>query len=138
MRKDDQIFYVGLKAFVEKDGKLLILQDQDGLWELPGGKIEVGENIPTTLNREIREELGGNVEIEMGPTTFYAWIRKPDPNRDFLLFLVGFPCVWKGGEIILSPEHKNFHWITKEEIENTNFENTYKQAIQRYFESYSR
>jgi 8-oxo-dGTP diphosphatase len=38
--------------------------DLAGRWELPGGKVEPGEQPQDALRREIREELG--VEIELG------------------------------------------------------------------------
>jgi A/G-specific adenine glycosylase len=54
-------------AVIEKDGRVLLQERPPGgllagLWEFPGGKVERGESLKAALRREIREEVG--VEIE--------------------------------------------------------------------------
>jgi A/G-specific adenine glycosylase len=56
-------------AVICENDKILIAQRPlngmlGGLWEFPGGKQEAGETLPECLRREIREELG--LEIEVG------------------------------------------------------------------------
>lgn len=51
-----------------KDDKILISRRKEdamlgGLWEFPGGKSEEGETLEEALHREIREELGIEMEI---------------------------------------------------------------------------
>jgi len=55
-------------GLIFRAGKLLITQRHagshlGGLWEFPGGKIEPGETPEECLARELREELGVNVEV---------------------------------------------------------------------------
>jgi len=56
-------------GLVFREGKLLITQrrSQDhlgGLWEFPGGKRECDESDEACLSRELREELGIEVEVK--------------------------------------------------------------------------
>ena len=56
-------------ALIFHHGKLLITQRHadahlGGLWEFPGGKREPGETFEQCLVRELREELG--IEVEVG------------------------------------------------------------------------
>lgn len=55
---------ISMKALIVKDHKFLIVFDaNDGKWELPGGKVQFGEDPNKTLQREIKEELGVDVEV---------------------------------------------------------------------------
>jgi mutator protein MutT len=56
-------------GLIFRAGRVLLAQRRagdhlGGLWEFPGGKREAGESFPDALRRELREELG--IEVEVG------------------------------------------------------------------------
>jgi 8-oxo-dGTP diphosphatase len=53
---------------VVRDGTVLVAQrtrpaELAGRWELPGGRVEAGEQEPDAVVRELKEELGAEVEV---------------------------------------------------------------------------
>src|SRR5882762_7206284 len=66
---------VAVAVLIRSDGAALLAQRPEtkvysGYWEFPGGKIEPGEPVPEALRREVREELG--IEVERA----YPWITR--------------------------------------------------------------
>ncbi len=110
-----QRFEVSLKAFIVRDDKALFVREADsGYWELPGGRIDVGEEwLPhaAILDREIAEELGPDLNVAFGLATV-TWTRQR-PTDGAFLFLVARIGRIVSGEPILSHEHCAMAWHTQ-------------------------
>jgi ADP-ribose pyrophosphatase YjhB (NUDIX family) len=49
---------VSVKGVVAHDGRVLLLKNDRSEWELPGGRLELGETPEECVAREIEEETG--------------------------------------------------------------------------------
>src|SRR5690348_11346060 len=85
-------------ALIDADGRLLVQQRpvgkaMAGLWEFPGGKVEIGELPEAALIRELREELGIDVEKAcLAPACFAS-----EALNDRHMILLVYICrKWKG------------------------------------------
>ena len=111
----DAIFFVGQKAFIEKNGEILVLRRQDGgRLDLPGGKVQEGEtDLEESLRREVREETGLEIEVEEPLLAWYNVFPKGHRNEGKKIFLVGYKCRYKSGNVVLSEEHGSYQWVNK-------------------------
>ena len=103
----------------DKENKIFIAQrnlkkSQGGLWEFPGGKIEINESREHALIRELQEELDITVEVNkyVGEKTF----EYPDKSIN----LIAFECKIISGEVKLE-EHEDSKWVRIEELKNFKF-----------------
>ena len=46
------------RAAIFRDGKILLVRENDGRWSLPGGWVDVNESIRSNTEKEVREEAG--------------------------------------------------------------------------------
>jgi mutator protein MutT len=116
-------------GLVFRNGKLLITRRPadahlGGLWEFPGGKRESNETFVDCLSRELREELG--IEVEVGPVLDRVTHAYPDK----VVQIEFFQCRWRQNEpqALGCPE---FKWITAGELSNHSFPEADARLIQR-------
>lgn len=91
-------------AVIERQGEILLAQRKpdthQGLkWEFPGGKLEWGEDPRQGLCREIREELG--IEIEVGEVVEVV----SHTYEDRHIVLIGYKCRYLSGTVQLLDVH---------------------------------
>lgn len=70
---DNRDYHVTIKGlYFDAHGRVLLVQEETGVWDLPGGRIEHGEDFHGTLARECREEMGLDCHI-LDRHPYWAW-----------------------------------------------------------------
>lgn len=83
-----------------------------GMWGFPAGHIENNETPDACSIRELKEEIGNQVNVELidriGPVrdSFYGGV--------YQIYL--FHYRWTFGEIRLNNEHTQYAWVSKEDF----------------------
>jgi 8-oxo-dGTP diphosphatase len=105
------IVLVAAVALIDPDGRVLLAQRPEGkhlagLWEFPGGKVQLGETPETALIRELDEEIGiGVVASCLAPFTFAS-----HSYPDFHLLMPLYVCrKWSG--IATAREGQRLAWV---------------------------
>lgn len=93
-------------------------------WEFPGGKIEKGESNEVALRREIKEELGCEIEVfEQVEDTTYEY-------EDFIVRLETYMAKVTSGIPVIS-EHAEIKWVLREDLHLLNWAPADLPAIEK-------
>ncbi len=94
-------------------GRILIQQrvgdpGMDGLWELPGGRVGLGEKHTTALIREIAEETGLQVEV----SGLLVAMSHAYPDRRVTLYAYGCTLAGDGQAAKPTASDSDPRWVT--------------------------
>jgi len=109
-------------AVIVEDGKALLTvrarEPEKGRLDLPGGFLEVGEHPVDGLVREVREELGVEVEVFEPPILLATHTYGPDGQY---VLAIGFRARIAGGEPNPTDDVAEIRWISPEELDSADF-----------------
>lgn len=125
---------VSVKGIVFDDRKVWLRKNERNEWELPGGKIDPGEQPQETVVREMSEELGFRVTVaDLIDAHVYTIIKSVDENYGVLVLSYLCKIVDRTGlfETIGEAGHAEFKAFSLMEVLDLNMPAFYKQAILR-------
>jgi len=122
-------------GLIRRGNKILIGQRPTthtlgGLWEFPGGKIEMGESPEDALARELREELG--IEATIGPLKIACTHSYGEVGILILFFEVLF---WKGEP--KTKHHTELEWIESADLPKKNIPDANRKNLKRIFDAFN-
>jgi len=113
--------FIAVRAIIKKNEKFLIIRESNkykdgtnhGLYDFPGGKLNIGESAHKALLREVKEEAGMKVKV-LQPVFVDEWYPKVH-GQQFQIVGVFFMCEPIGKTIKLGSDHDEYKWITIDE-----------------------
>ncbi len=138
---DKDTYFVAVKIFLKKDGKFLIMKDNFGDWDLPGGRLKADEfetPLEDIIKRKMLEELGDDVRYTIGrPVVFMRHERREavPGNPTVRIFAVGYEGALTGGEIRISERHTELLWADPENFQpGSYFKGGWLRGVEEYLE----
>lgn len=127
---DPSSFPISVKGVVVRGGRVLLLRNGRNEWELPGGRIQLGETPEECVAREVAEESQWTVRTGPILDAWMYYIAAADKN----VFIVTYGCYPEGDEEpVLSHEHNDIGLFSEHEVANLPMPEGYKRSIATWF-----
>lgn len=121
-------FPVSVKAvLLDPEQRVVLLKNERSEWELPGGKLESGEQPPEVVERELAEELGLAVRCS---GILDSWLYEVLPGREVLIVTYSASANSFDG-LRYSEEHADVGRFSLAEVERLPMPEGYRTSIRR-------
>jgi len=126
-------FRATAKAVIHVNGGVLLIRKPNGMWDLPGGRMDAGEEPWQALAREVAEETG--LELKIGDLVHAAVRDKAEPPN--VLFLA-YRCTTADSldNVALSHEHEEAKVFGAAAAAGLDMDPVYKEAVRLSFEGF--
>jgi len=129
---------VGVGAIIVQNGKLVLVkrgvEPAKGKWSIPGGAVELGEEVRDAAIREAKEECG--LDIELVNDTPMDAIDNMIPDEkgrlQYHYILLQFLAQPKGGTLKPTSDVTEARWVPLEEVEKYDLTNSFRLFLKRH------
>jgi 8-oxo-dGTP pyrophosphatase MutT (NUDIX family) len=117
---------VSIKGVVLAAGHVLLLQNERDEWELPGGRLEVGEDPEQCVVREIAEETDLTVAVDR---IVDAWTYPVLVDRTVLIVTYACHPLDHVPAIAISSEHRDARFVPVDDCDSYPMPDGYRRSI---------
>ena len=108
-----------------------------GEWSIPGGLVELGEELADGVRRELKEETGLDVEPLEVLTVFDRITRAGDRVR-YHYVIVDYVCRRRGGRLKPDSDVDDAHWVRREDLPQYHLTEKATAVVLAAFEFFAR
>jgi len=120
---------VGVGVVIIKDGKILLekrkYEPGKGKWSIPGGLVELGENVEQTVIREVKEETGLDVEKPEHIDVVDNVVRHENGEVKYHFVIIDYFVKLKGGTLKAASDAEELKWVALNEVEKYDLTKTF-------------
>ncbi|MEM7140953.1 MAG: NUDIX domain-containing protein [Actinomycetota bacterium] len=123
---DEYRWIASAKGEVIRDGAVLLLENDRGDWELPGGRLDPDdESVEAAVAREILEETG--LVAAIGTVCHTEIFRQIGDGTQVLI--VAYAASVDSVEVQISDEHVGAAWVGLDVLDEIDLPDVYRRAI---------
>jgi len=126
---------VGVGAIIIHNGKILLEKRKNdpgkGKWSVPGGLVELGENIEETVLREVKEET--NLEVENPQHVDVVTHVSLDKNGKikYHFVIIDYLVKVKRGTLKAASDAEKLQWVPFDDVEKYNLTESFRAFFEK-------
>ncbi len=121
-REYPQLPQVAVGAVTIRGDRVLLVKrgrpPSQGLWAVPGGRVELGETLQQAAQRETLEETGVQVEAGEPVYTFDAIIRDEERRVKYHYVIIDLKAEYVAGEIHEGDDAAAVAWVPADRLDS--------------------
>ena len=130
--------FVGVGVVIVCNGRILLEKRKNepgkGKWSIPGGLVELGEEVEQTVIREVKEETGLEVEKPEHIDVVSNFEMDEKGRIKYHFVIIDYFVKLKGGKLKASSDAAELRWVEFDEVEKYDLTKIFREFFVRNHE----